>query len=154
VLASLVSSILQYIYVLLAWTSARNTFRPATFTSILDTYSTLLSDFNFANPCYQILSSKLHFISWAKPVHRAVIPHSIGYHTSHWLPLAITTWESLILYPPTRRTETRRSCISIITSRITESPEMHGRARLWLAYIGDVRSQSVSPIIKLIRDAH
>ena len=77
------------IYVLLAWTSVGNMFRPATLTSTLDTDSTLLSDFNFANPCYQILLSKLHFISWAEQVHLAVIPRSINYHTSHRLPPAV-----------------------------------------------------------------
>jgi hypothetical protein len=87
--ACIICVIYTLIYVLLAQTSVENTFRLATLTGTLDTYSTLLYDFNFANSCYQNLPSNLHFISCAEQVHLAVIPRSIGYHTDHRLPPAV-----------------------------------------------------------------
>jgi hypothetical protein len=55
---------------------------------------------------------------------------------------ASITGESLIRDAPTRRTETRRSRISVVTSHITESSETRIQMHLRLAYIGDARSQS------------
>jgi hypothetical protein len=51
-----------------------------------------------------------------------------------------TMWETYSQDAPARRTEARRSHIFIITSRITESSEMHVQTRLQLVYIGDALS--------------
>jgi hypothetical protein len=56
----------------------------------------------------------------------------------------------LIRDAPARRTETRRSRVIVVASRITVSSETHSWVHLRLAYIGDTRNQSASPIIRLI----
>ena len=75
------------VYVLLAWTSSRNTFRSATLTHTLNIYSTLLSDFSCVIPCYYIFPSQaLHIHFWSVQVRTCnhLINHRWLYNLLFW----------------------------------------------------------------------